>query len=108
MLNVKRGGFADSDATDVAVNPNGTPLWLAVMMATPAACRRNISRKVPSKVPSSVATAIQPLAARACHGPYSASVFRLPPVGHLFPPGVMSSLPASCALTAESLLPFVA
>ena len=26
MLKVKRGGLADSDATDVAVKPYGTPL----------------------------------------------------------------------------------
>ncbi len=64
MLNVNLGGFAESEATEVAVKPKGTPLRLAVIMATPAACRRNISRNVPSKAWSSVATAIQLPAAR--------------------------------------------
>jgi hypothetical protein len=46
ILKVNRGGSAEREATDVAVNPNGLPLRFAVMIATPAACRRNISLKV--------------------------------------------------------------
>ena len=41
MLNVASGGTAASDASDVAVKPTGVPSDVcAVMMATPAACRR--------------------------------------------------------------------
>jgi hypothetical protein len=97
MLKVKRGGLADSEATEVAVKPKGTPFWLAVMIATPAACRRNISLKVPSKTPSFVATAIRLPAAHAyCFLPCQ----RIPPEnvwGILFTPAVMCCCAASCA-----------
>ena len=51
------------------------------MIATPAACRRNISLNVPSKTPSSEATAIQLPAAHACDCSCPASVLPVrPPV----------------------------
>ena len=45
MLKVNRGGSAESDASDVAVKPYGTPSQTAVRIATPAAWWRNASRK---------------------------------------------------------------
>jgi hypothetical protein len=58
MLKVNRGGSADKEATDVAVKPNGFPFKLAVMIATPAAWRRNISLKVCSKPGTAFATVV--------------------------------------------------
>jgi alkyl hydroperoxide reductase subunit AhpF len=75
MLKVNLGGSADNEATDVAVKPYGTPPWLTVMMATPAAWRRNISLNVPTKAAFSDATVIFLLFCLECPGlPRSATL----------------------------------
>ena len=54
ILKLARGGAADNDASEVAMNPVGDPSFFSnVTTATPAPCRRKASRKAVEGLSSS-------------------------------------------------------